>query len=226
MSTARSKPLRPIGTAPFLGSGDVFVWHYRRRTWTPGVPENAHPMRVIRDDERGLVCWLAGGTTGLRPERVGGGGLRDDKPTMFTAPRHQGTAPWYGPGVVRIVPTGCPWSVWIFRSGPEPEAALSSWYVNLEDPARRTDYDLTTSDLVLDLVVRPDRSIHFKDEDELLLAVEQGRFTPAEAAEITAIGTRAQAWIRSAPWPFDDEWAHWSAPADWTIPVLPQDFSI
>lgn len=80
-------PLRPIGTGPFLAAGDAFVWHYRSRTWRSGMPETAFPMRVIRDDERGLVSWLAPGTIGLVSERADGGGLRDDKATMFTAAR-------------------------------------------------------------------------------------------------------------------------------------------
>lgn len=218
--------LRPVGTGPFLAAGQEFVWHYRRRSWQPGMPETAFPMRVVRDDERGLVSWLAPDTVGLVPERTDGRGRRDDKATMFTAARRQGRGAWSGHGNVRIIPTGTPWSVWLFRTGPEPAAPLSSWYLNPEDPARRTDTDLVTSDLVLDLVITPDRSVAFKDRDELVLAVEQARFTAAEAAEIETFGARAEESFRDADWPFDDEWTHWSPPAEWSVPVLPRRFSI
>lgn len=218
--------LRPIGAGPWLAAGEEFVWHYRRRTWRPGMPETAFPMRVIRDDERGLVGWLAPGTIGLVPQRADGGGLRDNKATMFTAPRRQGRAPWTGAGIVRIIPTGEPWSVWIFRGGPGPDAPFQNWYVNLEDSARRTDTDLVSCDLVLDLVITPDSSVAFKDRDELVLAVEQGRFTAAEATEIESFGARAEQSFRDFDWPFDDEWTHWSPPAEWSVPVLPQRFSI
>ena len=53
---------RPLGVAPFLGVGDVVMWRYRDHGWRSGSPENTAPMRVVRDDERGLVAWLAPGT--------------------------------------------------------------------------------------------------------------------------------------------------------------------
>lgn len=41
---------------PFLAPGEVVHWHYGR---------SIDPMRVVRDDERGLVAWLAEGTETL-----------------------------------------------------------------------------------------------------------------------------------------------------------------
>ena len=41
---------RPDGTRPFLGHGDELLWRYGPRI---------EPVRVVRDDERGLVVWLA-----------------------------------------------------------------------------------------------------------------------------------------------------------------------
>lgn len=220
--TAAGPPVTPVGAPPFWSPGEVFVWHYRRRTWAPGMPEDAYPMRVVRDDERGLVGWLAGGTVGLRPRRADGTDIRADKTDMFTAPRRQSTAEWYGGGILRIAPAGRPWSVWVFHD----EHGFSGWYVNLEDPARRSGHDLVASDLVLDIRVLPDRVPHRKDEDELLLAVEQGRFSGAEAAEITGHADRAEESVAAGDWPFEDEWVRWRAPQDWPAPVLPASFGI
>lgn len=214
--------LTPIGSPPFWPPGEVFVWHYRRRTWVPEMPEDAFPMRVVRDDERGLIVWLAGDTVGLRPQRADGRDIRADKSDMFTAPRRHGTAKWYGGGILRIVPAGRPWSVWLFHD----EHGFSGWYVNLEAPARRSGRDLVASDLVLDVWVTPDRVPHRKDEDELLLAVEQGRFTAAEAAEITGYADLAETSLAAGDWPFDDEWMQWRPPEGWSIPVLPEEFGI
>lgn len=212
----------PVGTPSFLAHGTVLAWHYRRRSWVSGMPEDAFPMRVVRDDERGLVGWLAGGTVGLRPQRADGRDLRADKSDMFTAPRRQATGPWFGGGILRIAPVGRPWSVWVFHG----EHGFSGWYVNLEDPAGRSGADVVASDLVLDIRVTPDRVPHRKDEDELVLAVEQGRFTAAEAAEITGYANLAEESLAAGDWPFDDEWVRWRPPADWSIPVLPQHFEI
>jgi hypothetical protein len=50
---------RPLGVPPFLEPGDVVMWRDRDHAWQPGRPETASPMRVVRDDESGLVAWLA-----------------------------------------------------------------------------------------------------------------------------------------------------------------------
>lgn len=54
--------VRPLGEGPFLDPGDQISWHYRKPGWQPGDASMITPMRVVRDDERGLVAWLAAGT--------------------------------------------------------------------------------------------------------------------------------------------------------------------
>lgn len=221
-TTADAAVPTPVGAPPFWSPGETFVWHYRRRTWVPGMPEDAFPMRVVRDDGRGLVAWLAADTEGLRPRRADGRDLRADKSDMFLVPRRQERGRWYGGGILRIAPTGRPWSVWVFRD----EHDFAGWYVNLEDPARRCGTDVVASDLVLDVWVTPDRKPHRKDEDELLLAVEQGRFSAAEATEIEEYADRAEASLAAGDWPFDEDWVRWRPPADWSIPSVPDRFFI
>lgn len=209
--TAAPAGARPVGEPPFLAPGEELVWHHRRRSWTEGVPETAFATRVVRHDARGLVAWLAGGTVGLVPLREDGGDLRADKTTMFSAPRRQGQRAWTGDGVLRIAPAGVPWSVWLFHDPPTAtgRGRFRGWYVNLEDPQRMLDGHLFTSDLVLDVVVSPDGTSTRKDEDELELAVAQGRFTAAEAREIEQFADRAEQSVREGDWPFGAEWTRW-----------------
>lgn len=54
-------------------------------------------------------------------------------------------------------------------------------------PAHPLGFSTDTRDLVLDVEVEPDRSHHRKDEDELVLAVEQGR-SNADEAESNHLG--------------------------------------
>lgn len=58
--------------------------------------------------------------------------------------------------------------------------------MNLEDRHVRDRDAIYTRDRVLDLDIEPDRTVSRKDEDELLLAVEQGRFDAEMAATIEA----------------------------------------
>ncbi len=210
-----------MNTSAAWSPGEIIRWHYRRPNWSAGMPETAFPVRVVRDDPRGLVVWLAGGTRGLGVRRADGTDLRADKATMFTAPRRQVLDEWTGSGTLRIAGTGDPWSVWIFHWDVGTPQQRHSWYVNLEAPLRRGEAAVYTTDRVLDLVIGPQGEHRLKDEDELEQAVLQGRFTEPEARSFRADADACLAAFRHGDWPFDDEWVNWMPPADWSVPELP-----
>lgn len=206
---------RPSGTPPFWEPGTQVMWRYG----DPSLPHWATPMTVVRDDEDALVAWLAAGTPTLKVGRADGLGRHEDRDRMFTAERVQLTGTWDDYDVLRVAPTGRPWSVWAFF--PAGEATFEGWYVNLEDPHVR-DADTTYSkDHVLDVWVEPDRTHSRKDEDELVLAVEQGRYSPAEAARITAVADEVEAVIRAWGPPFCDGWETFRPDPSWPVPQLP-----
>jgi len=45
-------------------------------------------------------------------------------------------------------------AIWVFWRGPQREFA--GWYVNLQEPFRRTSRGVDTQDLELDIVIAPD----------------------------------------------------------------------
>nr|WP_246416495.1 DUF402 domain-containing protein [Nocardioides luti] len=138
---------------------------------------------------------------------------------MFTAERTQLVGTWEEYDVLRVAPTGRPWSVWWFF--PAGQATFEGWYVNLEDPHVR-DADTTYStDHVLDVWVEPDRTHHRKDVDELALAVEQGRYTPGQAARITAVAAEVEDVIAAWGPPFCDGWETFRPDPSWPVPQLP-----
>ena len=91
---------------------------------------------------------------------------------------------WSEYDVLRVAPTGRPWTVWVLFA--EDTKEFSGWYVNLEDPHVRDANTVYTRDHVLDLMVEPDRTATRKDEDELELAVAQGVHDAATAAAFEA----------------------------------------
>ncbi|RYC13814.1 DUF402 domain-containing protein [Nocardioides zhouii] len=204
-------PWCPAGAGPFLAVGDVVQWRYATR---------CDPMRVVRDDERGLVAWLADDTELLSTAPGDGVALRD-KPLAerFLGDRVPALGTWRGGGILRIAPTDRPWSVWVFR---EDDGSLAGHYVNLELPHRRHGDETNTRDLILDLWLEPSGVLWLKDADELEAVVEAGRYLPEQAAEVRAIGEWARAeLVEGRDWPLDDEWTAWRPPAAWTTPPLP-----
>ena len=146
-------------------------------------------------------------------------GVCADPATMFPAPRRQVTSTWQDYDILRVAPTGQPWSVWLFW-----KAACSSfdgYYVNLEAPHRRDSRSVYTTDHVLDLDVEADGSWRRKDEDELVLAVEQGRYTQEQAERLHRDLEAAEDVVRTWGSPFCDGWASFRPDPAWPLPKLP-----
>ena len=190
---------------------------HRRSDRDTSAPHFAQPVTVVRDDADALVVWLPTGTPVLRAARADGLGKRDDPSTMFTTEVVQDRGVHAFFDQLRVVPTGRPWSVWVFFA----EGTLAGWYVNLEEPHVRHGRTVYTSDHVLDLVIAPDRTVTLKDEDELALAVAQGVFSPAAASAIEADAAEVAALVADWASPFCDGWENFRADPDWPIPPLP-----
>jgi len=102
------------------------------------------------------------------------------------------------------------------------QTSLRCWYINLQEPLRRTAIGFDTMDHLLDIVISPDRTQwRWKDEEEFQEAVAIGVYSPEEARAIQAEGKRVIELLRTGQPPFCDGWDRWSAPAEWEIPQLP-----
>ncbi len=97
-----------------------------------------------------------------------------------------------------------------------------AWYVNLQEPLRRTSLGFDTTDHALDAIVELDGSWRWKDEDELAEAVGNGLFTAAQAAFFRTEGERAVERILRRKPPFDRDWTSWRPDPSWPTPELPE----
>ncbi|MGH3490102.1 MAG: DUF402 domain-containing protein [Actinopolymorphaceae bacterium] len=204
--------VRPSGDPPYWEPGTVISWRY----W----PRAVAPVRVVRDDAAGLVAWLAAETPVLKSVLANGNDIRSVPlgPARFTTARASRRGVWHGPGVLKIAPTGVPWSVWVFW---DDEGRHRQWYVNLEQVHVRDKENVYTRDHVLDLVVRPDRTVTRKDEDEFVVALEVGRFDARHAAQIEEAAGDVERIVAAWERPFCDGWERWCPDPDWPLPDLP-----
>lgn len=196
---------------------------------------SVRPCRVVVDDERGLLLWLARGSAVVVEAARDGRGLRD-MPFSEWIGLETEVVPrtWQGPGLLKFIPPGADHSVWFFR---DDEGAFINWYVNLEERALRWDdghvAGVDVIDQDLDVVARPDRTWEWKDEDEFTerLAYPDHYWVHDEQA-VRAEGLRVIKMIEAGDFPFDGTWTTYhpdpswpvltALPAGWDRPAVPR----
>ncbi|MEH1129085.1 DUF402 domain-containing protein [Micromonospora sp. CPCC 206061] len=179
------------------------------------------PGRVVSDDERGLLLWIASGTTVVNEVAADGRGMRAMPFTEWISTSYRlAHGVWAGPPVLKLLPAGASHSVWWFR---DDEGRFKNWYVNLEEPAVRWADDGTAGvDIVdqdLDVVVWPDHRWEWKDEEEFVerLAFPEHYWVADEAA-VRAEGERVIKVAEAGEFPFDGSWTDFVPDAAWQPP--------
>lgn len=180
----------------------------RRDVWHGEVMVGWGGNVVLDDDELLALHMPSGGPLGFTDRDHWGG-----RHPWSTRDR------WHGHGVLQLQRPGDMHAVWVFWEGPERRFA--GWYVNLQEAYRRTPLGFDTQDLELDIVVAPDGSWHFKDDEQLDPWIERGRWTAAEIAAIRAEGARLGAELDAGRLWWDPAWAGWEPDPAWPAPTLP-----
>jgi predicted RNA-binding protein associated with RNAse of E/G family len=99
--------------------------------------------------------------------------------------------------------------------------ALECYYINPQDPIRRTSIGFDTMDHMLDIVVEPDmKTWHWKDEEELHEALETGYYAPEKCIRIRSNAEKALQLLLNERKAFYQGWLHWQADSEWPVPVL------
>jgi hypothetical protein len=181
---------------------------------------------VAADDERGLWLWFANGGA-FRD--IGAADGRPFRAVPFhdwgRTPRAMRELRWTG-DVLMLHPQNAAYSVWFFFRGPG--GAFDGWYVNLERPAARWRTGnlagVDTRDYDLDIVVTPDRSWMWKDEDEFAahLAVPDVYWC-ADADAVRAAGRDVVKLIEAGEFPFDGTGTDFRPDPQWTVPEGPPE---
>jgi hypothetical protein len=184
--------------------GEVVV---QREVWR-GTPWLATPVVVVEDAPELLVTYLPEGAGFAFPPSA------DGRPH----PWRERDA-WEGHGVLMLQRPGEAYAVWHFWDGPGRRFA--GWYVNLQEPFRRTSIGYDTQDLELDVWIPVGERWRFKDEEKLAERIADGRYTAEQVAATRALGAAIGAMLdRGERW-WDDRWTSFEPDPAWRAPALP-----
>jgi predicted RNA-binding protein associated with RNAse of E/G family len=184
------------------------IW--RGKIWT------VRALTVVRDEPNLLALYQPAGAPWKRPYSRDGLPIRvPDQPWELRDDKLADDS------LRLIIPGDAHSTLLIWR---EPWKLLR-WYINLEEPFRRTPMGFDYMDQTLDIVVQPDMSSwRWKDEDEFEEAKAAEIFTPDEARAIHAEGKRALERLLARKSPFDERWENWRPDPAWRHPEITSDW--
>ena len=159
---------------------------------------------TIEDSDRQSVFWIPAGSESSYPVDDDGREIRLARPDFRRASRRTPA------DCVLLCAEGAPWTIWHFFS---EDGVFDRWYVNFEDYLGRSAVAYDSVDHKLDLIVRADGELVWKDEDELAAAGELG------LVDVTVIRSDAERALAEQPWPTG--WEGFEPDPSWSIPALP-----
>ncbi len=197
----------------YWSPGDHIVY---REVWR-GKVWSARSVTVVQDTPDLVVLYLCSGTRWKLPA-----GNRDQwRHALQTVDWELRDVIWMWGDTLFLIRPGEAHAVDVLWRHETRE--FNAWYINLQEPLRRTAIGFDYMDQELDIVVKPDLSGWvWKDEDEFQKDVETGLTSPDQAREIRAEAERALERVRAKASPYSDGWETWHPPAGWPIPSLPE----
>ena len=207
---ARQGPQRDGRLLSAFEPGAIVV---RRFLHPDGRLAAVQSARVVADDERGLLLFSELGAQVMvrtdldgRPTRRLPLATEIAMTTMLSPSRRRVHRS------LLLMPPDAAHSVsWGWRA----DGVFTGWYVNLETPPRRWPGGVDVHDQVLDVLIAPDRSYVWKDEDAVSF------LDAAVAARARAEGEKVIALAAESAFPFDGSLIDFRPPPDWTPTDLP-----
>lgn len=198
-----------------IGSTIVLQEVWRGRLWS------ARPLTVVEDRGDSVALWCPRGTpwkTATTPP------TRPRAPTRaerFVASLTRGD--WvlgdftWDVATLAFMRAGDWHAVWVSW---REDGGGWGWYINLQRPFHRTAWGLQTMDLMLDIIVAPDRRWRWKDEDEFDALIAAGLIDAAEAARVREAARHAIGDVETNAPPFNTRWHDWRPDPSWPSPEL------
>ena len=174
------------------------------------------PVIVVEDTDDWLVTYISSEAPMSFPDGdwpIEGG----------VHPWSLGTGVWESHGTLMVQRPGERYAVWHFWDGLD--RTFSCWYLNLQEPFRRTAVGYDTQDLELDYIVFPDGSWVQKDRELLDVRLTEGRFTTGEVDAILTTGAEIEEVLHTGDSWWDTRWCEWEPDPTWETPSLPEGWN-
>jgi len=175
-----------------------------------GLPGAAWPLTVVEDRDDLVALYVPKGTLYTQ--------MRGPEPKQRVWDK------WHR-DMLRLMFPERSYSVWLLWEGEGVKRSLHHYYVNMEEPFRRTEIGFDTNDHQLDIVISPDMSWTWKDENVVEEFVQAGNYSPEFAAELRRDAEGAIELIESRASPFREGWENWEPDPAWPVPELPEGWA-
>ena len=182
-------------------------WVVRREVLDSG-PWLGTLVMIVEDSPDHLISYI--------PEGAPFGFPEGDWPTPTGTHPWSDRQNWQGHGCLMVQRPAASHAVWHFWEGPHRDFAC--WYINLQEPFRRTAIGYDTQDLELDIVVQPDGQWQLKDDELMDQRVEEGRWSSERVAAIRSEGARIAARLRAGERWWPERYRHWHPDPKWKVP--------
>ncbi len=184
-----------------------------RYVTTDGRIEICWPCRVVEDRDDLVALFIAAGS----PYKAGPkktAAEKRDPPGRVLPPDEY----FWRTDTLRLMFPGQSHSVSLSWGPQAAPRRLLKYFVNMEEPFRRTAVGFDTQDHTLDIEVTPELTWRWRDEQELANHVKEGFYTVGLAKAVRAEGERAIDAIRRRDHECVRGWAEWTPLPEWGIP--------
>jgi uncharacterized protein len=172
---------------------------------------SARPVTVVEDAEEQITLFIRAGARWMAP-------FRNGQRLKIQQAEYELMEQPYKAHVLSFAWPGNPAAVLLFYGS---DWSPSHWYVNLEDPLRRSPVGFDTLDHKLDVIVELDGSWRWKDEDQFVEVIERGLLDPGQGRGLRNDAEGAVRRIVEHEPPFDRDWYGWRPDPAWPPPTLP-----
>jgi hypothetical protein len=182
-------------------------WVVRREVLSNG-PWLGSIVKIIEDSPEHLISYIPEGSPFSFPD--------GDWPIPDGKHPWSGRQSWQGHGCLMIQKPENAYAIWHFWSGSKRE--FLCWYINLQEPFRRSAIGYDTQDLELDLVVYPDGRWELKDDELMDQRAVEGRWTEERVAEIRADAAKIAGRLETGERWWPSQWRDWKPDPSWVVP--------
>jgi len=197
---------------------DVIAWRgiYRGRIW------HVQPTILVKDSPEEIVLTLLPGTECIAEETYPKGKNGQRRWYFVDHDWQLAKYTWQTNRVLLIFEPEKFYSTILFWN--QESNNFLCYYINFQLPFQRNHCTVDTLDLDLDLIIHPDFTYQWKDEDDYQNAIEYGLISSEWMQGIEEAKPEIFNKLEKRQYPFDSSWLDWKPDRSWSPPTLPDNW--